>query len=205
MLWVLSEEESKENLCHKFPRPTINFHDQQCALVVVCAPDMKLLNRRIPNIMIEDMKTAKTAWELPTEGILIGNLSSYNRFDVPFLNCCVSHSFQSNGSFLVLLKGDQSAMNCINKSAAEAGWQGRMIFVEVIPDANPAFFWESPLAGLLSRLAGIHHTVKLMWNRCILLTLPGISFASCVSANILTTFGAEHCIFESQSLENYAV
>ena len=169
---------------------------------------MKLLYPGIPKIINEDIKAAKRAYGLPTDGILFGNMSSYDRFDVAFLTSCFRILCRVPMSFLVLLKAEQSAMNRIKNSAAQAGCRDRIIFVDRIPDNNSAFFQRALLVDVFldSRVYTGHTvSVKLLWNRCILLTIPGESFASRVTASLLTTYGALHCIFkDASSLENYA-
>ena len=101
---------------------------------------MKLLYPGIPKIINEDIKAAKRAYGLPTDGILFGNMSSYDRFDVAFLTSCFRILCRVPTSFLVLLKAEQSAMNRIKNSAAQVGCRDRIIFVDSIPDNNSAFF-----------------------------------------------------------------
>ena len=170
---------------------------------------MKLLYKEVPSISEANPEVAKESFGLPTKGILIGNMSSWNRFDVPFLKSCFSILCKIRGSFLVLLKPEQSAMNRMKKFAAQEGCADRIIFVEVIPDSNQDFFRRAHLLDFFLDswvYNGHTMTVKLLWNRCIVLTLAGNTLSKRTGAALLTAYGATHCIFHSvDRLETFAV
>ena len=170
---------------------------------------MKLLYKEVPSISEANPEVAKGSFGLPTNGILIGNMSIWNRFDVPFLKSCFSILCKIHGSFLVLLKPEQSAMNRMKKFAAQEGCADRIIFVEVIPDSNQDFFRRAHLLDFFLDswvYNGHTMTVKLLWNRCIVLTLAGNTLSKRTGAALLTAYGATHCIFHSvDRLEAFAV